>query len=60
MISPSCCQTRPHEQQAAKPASEIQTTISYTTRRDTIKRATLDGDGRTFNEVAGERLPRAA
>ncbi len=36
MISPSCCQTRPHEQQAAKPASEIQTTISYTTRRDTI------------------------
>ena len=26
----------------------------------TGKRATLDGDGRTFDEVAGERLPRAA
>ena len=24
------------------------------------KRAILDGDGRTFDEVAGERLPKAA
>jgi DNA modification methylase len=24
------------------------------------KRATLDGDGRTFDAVAGERLPKAA
>jgi DNA modification methylase len=26
----------------------------------TGKRATLDGDGRTFDEVAAERLPKAA
>ena len=26
----------------------------------TDKPATLDGDGRTFDEIAGERLPRAA
>ncbi len=53
MISPSCCQTRPHEQQAAKPASEIQTTISYTTRRDTIT-----GDGPRFLKVSGKVLYR--